>query len=432
MLANNRVTHLGHCQSQGDREYQQDTYGFGGFNTKTQMRQMDRGVLLVLADGMGGHVGGEIASSICVNEFFNAFEASEETLITGRLAYALEAANSAIYQRVHQEPALADMGCTLIALHYSLEGWASISVGDSPMWICRREDFDRINRDHSMREVLEKAVAEGQLTVEQAETHPHRNALRSAITGEPLDIRNPDSVHILGLMAPLRKGEKFILASDGLETLRTEEIEAIVRENATDCQAIAEKLIATVNGMGVPGQDNTTVIVFGPPDVETEQPAKSDDLVDEPTKMMAPDMTVDFNDDEDSEGFTVISSTSSPDGRSEAAPTKPERKSVKREPHKLYQPSQGSDCLPEGEDLPPPPLAHYDIHDEIENQDITEIAPRIQHQSEHRYTAKTETVRPSHEGRHQSVKRNQFSFFWYPVAATFMLVFIFVWFFSVR
>jgi protein phosphatase len=246
--------HFASEQSQGARDYQEDDAGFcpigeGGAE----------GLLMVLADGMGGHRGGAHASTAAVETFIDAFN-HESGTIAERLSRALEDANDRIGKDSQENPELEGMGCTLVGVSLTEVGIEWISVGDSPMWLVRNGKLQRLNADHSMAPILAKQVELGELTEEEAKRHPQRNALRSAVIGDKMQ-------HVDASKRPMkfRKGDRLLLASDGLETLSVEEIAGLIEEaGEVEAGALAKTLVAAVDARQRKGQDNTTVMVIDP------------------------------------------------------------------------------------------------------------------------------------------------------------------------
>jgi protein phosphatase len=115
----------------------------------------------------------------------------------------------------------------------------------------------RLNEDHSMAPVLDKLVAAGRLTLEEAEDDPRRHMLRSAVVGEDLEL-----VDISQTPWALQGGDVVVLASDGIHSIADVEIARVIAAYRKDGpEATAEALIAAVKDAGVPHQDNTTVVV---------------------------------------------------------------------------------------------------------------------------------------------------------------------------
>ncbi len=201
----------------GSRSTQEDYAEFSTSQSKTEL-------LAVLADGMGGHSGGEIASKTAVDAFHGSFNAYPSNSTPTRLGAALNQANTDLASVVKGSPALAGMGCTLVGMHRGVQGLQWISVGDSPLFLYRKGKLRRLNADHSMTPVLEESVRLGKITKEEANRHPDRHALRSALTGDPLAM-----VDTSGEPFSLKKGDVIVLASDGLLTLTSAEITQVIK-----------------------------------------------------------------------------------------------------------------------------------------------------------------------------------------------------------
>lgn len=239
-------------QIQGGRPYQED-------DQDVRALALDGGgaaSLAVLADGMGGHAGGAVASALAVAAFHEA-AAAEAGAIPGRLRAGLRAAGEAIRRRVAAEPALAGMGCTLVGLVLEPRAIHWISVGDSPLWLFQDGTLTRLNADHSMAPLLRHRVARGEMTAAAAAIHPARNALRSAVTGEPVELVDEGAQPLAAAGRPV-----LILASDGLCTLDEGAIGRIAGEAGGDPRRLVDRLIEAVERDGRPDQDNTTVLAF--------------------------------------------------------------------------------------------------------------------------------------------------------------------------
>lgn len=231
-------------QSQGARPGQEDAYGvvppseLGGGMT----------LLSVVADGMGGHAAGEIASEIAVQAFVDGFFGVGFADDASRLWGGLEAANREIGVRIDSDPALKGMGTTLVGLliRDGLARW--ISVGDSPLYLLRDGELKCLNRLHlafTEAEPVSKSKGKGQTS-----------ALAAAVIGERLfDVDDPEP---LALVA----GDLLFVASDGINTLSEEElVETLLRIPGAAASECAKSLIEAVERRRAPRQDNTTVVV---------------------------------------------------------------------------------------------------------------------------------------------------------------------------
>ena len=132
-----------------------------------------------------------------------------------------------------------------------------MSVGDSPLLLWRRGEIALLNEDHSLAPDLDRLAAAGKITAQEAKRDPRRHMLRSAVTGEEIDL-----VDISRRPLVLEPGDYVILASDGLQSLDNGEIERIIAAYGADgSAAVAGALIRTIDSLREPHQDNATVIV---------------------------------------------------------------------------------------------------------------------------------------------------------------------------
>ncbi|MGE0628278.1 MAG: PP2C family serine/threonine-protein phosphatase [Hyphomicrobiaceae bacterium] len=253
----------GRTASKGARPYQEDAAviwpGSEDIEAPSDELAGEGHLIAVLADGMGGHAGGALASQTACVSFLDGY-ANERSDIRDRLRAGLVAANRAIGLKVEKKPSLSGMGSTLVGASFGPEGLEWVSVGDSPLYLFRRGEIALLNEDHSLAPALDELAASGKITVEQARSDPRRHMLRSAVTGEELDL-----VDISQKPLTLEAGDYVLLASDGIHALETGEIARIVTAYAKDgAQAVASALMRAVEGVRDPHQDNTTIIAVRP------------------------------------------------------------------------------------------------------------------------------------------------------------------------
>ena len=242
-------------QIQGDRNYQEDDFSIRLLSQDQDPLDEDR-LLLVLADGMGGHAGGAVASETVVRAFQEGFNRHAGG-IAERFSAGIETANSAVKIKQQADPNLSEMGCTLVAALVvgSTLYWAS--VGDSILWLFRQGRLQRLNADHSMKPLLLDLVELGRMTEEEALSDSRINQLRSAIFGEEVPFID---MHADGF--PLQNSDLILLASDGLETLSEEGMTEVIKAGANDAEEIVNALLDAVAMASVRGQDNTTALVY--------------------------------------------------------------------------------------------------------------------------------------------------------------------------
>ncbi|GAB3117214.1 protein phosphatase 2C domain-containing protein [Janibacter alkaliphilus] len=206
--------------------------------------------LLVVADGMGGHAGGDIASSTVISEVVDldsdAVSAGEAPR---RLGEALSRANSEIAGLIDATPELEGMGTTVTALMRSRNKLFLAHIGDSRAYLARGGRVTQITRDHSFVQTL---IDEGRITEEEASTHPQRSVVTRVLTGTDGD--EPD----IGAREA-QVGDRYLLCSDGLSGfVAADTIAEIVSDGRSPAET-ADELVALALKAGAP--DNVTVVV---------------------------------------------------------------------------------------------------------------------------------------------------------------------------
>lgn len=249
--------------TRGARDNQEDTAavwpnGDDPFSAPAAASSPSRGEPLyaVLADGMGGHAGGALASrTVC--EAFLATVPRSTGSNPDRLTAGLEAANLALATKVLNNPLLSGMGSTLIGAVFSSDGLEWVSVGDSPLYLVRGGEARILNEDHSLAPELDYLVAKGRLTEQEALRDPRRHMLRSAVTGDEIDM-----IDLTRVPFELVPGDVVVLASDGVDTLEPEDLSRIVAKHSDESpEAVARALIRAIDAAREPHQDNATVVV---------------------------------------------------------------------------------------------------------------------------------------------------------------------------
>jgi protein phosphatase len=216
-------------------------------------QRSDGTLLIVVADGMGGHQGGATASRTAVETIGEIFEQSTPRGAQGVLREAIELANERIHRRARADADLMGMGTTVVAFLLSpgLEAWVA-HVGDSRAYRSRGGHLEPLTSDHS---VVAEMLRRGLISAEEAETHPRRNEiLRSVgvLPGVDVEIASVD----------VEPGDCIVLCSDGLSgVIRDEEIARIV--NAEAPEEAGETLVRLANERG--GPDNITVQLLSIP-----------------------------------------------------------------------------------------------------------------------------------------------------------------------
>lgn len=205
-----------------------------------------------VADGMGGHQAGEVASAIAAATLRDRLSGGANTVDVA--VAAVVEANAAIFQGAHNNVEQRGMGTTLTALAVlttpdAAARFALLNVGDSRTYVVRQGRLRRVSIDHSY---VQELVSTGHITELEARNHPRRNIVTRALGIEP-------TVRVDTWVLPLVKGDRYLLCSDGLvDEVEDGDIAELLAANA-DPQAAAEALVARANDNG--GRDNTTVLV---------------------------------------------------------------------------------------------------------------------------------------------------------------------------
>lgn len=206
--------------------------------------------LFIVADGMGGHIGGEIASARTVERLSAA---AAEGVVTPD---SIEAALGRAVDDIAQHPGATDDGTgttvtgVYLDLDYEEPTWVTLNIGDSRVYLARGDDIVQITTDHS---VVQELVTAGKISPEEAENHPYGNVITRAVG--PTESVVPDYVRL-----DLCDGDRFVICSDGLTKELTDYgIRHFLLEHADPAAAAGSMLDAALeNG----GRDNITIIVL--------------------------------------------------------------------------------------------------------------------------------------------------------------------------
>lgn len=247
---------ISQCTDIGRRRHEnQDSMGY------LQLEQIPyQGAhLLVVADGMGGASGGQVASTIAVREILSYFQDDPNMEPDVALREAVEGAAQKILEHARKEPSLSGMGTTCVVL-LALNGYLfAAHVGDSRIYLFRDGQLSRLTRDHS---AVQRLVEAGILTEEEAKNHPRQNVLSRVLGSE-----HPLYVEIMAPPLRLQSGDRIMQGSDGLHGEVSDEDLADIL--ATEpIEKVTEILVKTANDNG--GNDNITVqvLAYGDPPVQ--------------------------------------------------------------------------------------------------------------------------------------------------------------------
>lgn len=253
------ATEVAWGQIKGTREYQQDNASVTSWPNGYQ--------LLLLADGMGGHTSGDVASQLVVTTFKDSFIASDEPDFRRRLIAALDSANLKLYDATQENTDLSGMGTTIIAVIYDGMSIQWLSIGDSPLWLLRDGELKRLNQNHSMTAVLEQQVAAGEMTSEEAATSSVRSQLLEAVMGQDIKLLDAPTSAL-----ELQKGDWLMLASDGVESCSTEEIINIAAHKELTVDELTKQVLSAVEQQQRPSQDNATLVTLRVMEHQAKEP----------------------------------------------------------------------------------------------------------------------------------------------------------------
>ena len=219
------------------------------------VEQGEKLLIAVVCDGMGGAEGGQIASSLAVETFMKEIRALLRADMTaGQLrklaSFCVAKANTAVYQRALQDPAYQGMGTTLVSAVAGERDAVICNIGDSRAYLIHNGEMMRITHDHS---VVQTLVENGDITAEEARTHPNRNLITRAL--------GPDETTLCDAFdVSFAHGDKILLCTDGLVVTATDE--EICRIVCADKRAEEklDDLIALAKAQGAP--DNVTAVLI--------------------------------------------------------------------------------------------------------------------------------------------------------------------------
>jgi protein phosphatase len=211
--------------------------------------------LLALADGMGGHAAGEVASSLVISALAPLDEDTPGDDLLRALREATVEGNSAITRHVADAPDLEGMGTTLTAILFAGTRLGMVHIGDSRAYLLRGGHLTQITKDDTF---VQSLIDEGRITEEEAHTHPQRSLLLRAITGQDVD----PSLTI----REARAGDRYLLCSDGLSGVVSDETLRDTLEAYRDPRECADRMIELALRGG--GPDNITCIVADVVDID--------------------------------------------------------------------------------------------------------------------------------------------------------------------
>ncbi len=239
---------------------------YAGFSDKGQVRKLNEDDfvinpelnLVAVADGMGGHEGGEVASHLTLESVQNFIRFRTESEATAPMGLSEEmltapvlkgAAHYANY-RVHRELVKKKSGSTLVSLYFDKDGACLVHVGDSRAYLWRKNKLMQLTEDHSLVYELYRL---GEITREEMASHPRKNIITRAIG---IDEKVEPSLQRLELSS----GDLLLLCSDGLTGMVPDRNIVQLIKNETSLERLGENLVSQANMAG--GKDNITVVLL--------------------------------------------------------------------------------------------------------------------------------------------------------------------------
>jgi len=221
------------------RENNQDAYYLPSLEDKP---------LFIIADGMGGHKAGEIASNLAVEIIRKSFNKDTNKYIEERILNSIDEANNKIYNKAINEEECSGMGTTVTLVYIDDKQLYIGHVGDSRAYVLKDNKLCQITEDHSL---VEELIKNGSISREEAKQHPQRNIITRAVgTGENIDVDI--------ILIPKEDVDMFLLCTDGLTNMLEDEEIKYYLLNGQNMQKACEDLVNISNDKG--GYDNITVI----------------------------------------------------------------------------------------------------------------------------------------------------------------------------
>jgi serine/threonine protein phosphatase PrpC len=227
--------------------------------------------LFAVADGMGGHRGGEVASRLALETLESLFKRGE-----GALPEQVQEANRAVFERSSSDRAVAGMGTTLTAAVVEDDRVRLAHVGDSRAYLLRDGELRMLTEDHTL---VHRMVQQGEITEAEAERHPQRSVVTRALGVEL-------SVPVDEVVVDLRPGDRLLICSDGLTSMVDDGSIARVLVDVLDPQLAAEALVRAANEAG--GVDNVTVVVLAVEDASGPSVDTRTETMGTPSRPPAP------------------------------------------------------------------------------------------------------------------------------------------------
>ena len=234
------------------RENNEDQVGY--FTNKAGI------ALAIVADGIGGHQGGEVASEMAVEHLGHYFSLTDFTQPEDGASWLKEhiaEENALIHKTGQQFKDLKGMGTTIVCLMFFGESYLVAHIGDSRAYLLRHGEVRQLTQDHSL---VNEMVQKGEITRQEAQNHPQKNIITRTLGIE-------ESVKLDYDIKPLEVGDLFMLSTDGLTNMvSSDQLNAVLKEDNLNLKGKCQLLIKEANQAG--GTDNITVLIAENSDVE--------------------------------------------------------------------------------------------------------------------------------------------------------------------
>ena len=208
------------------------------------------GAIFAVADGMGGHRAGEVASAMALDALLSGLNKRSRETFEEKLVGAIKLANQRVHEKAERDAARRGMGTTL-TIAVPLDGKLYVGhVGDSRLYLLRDGKLRQLTNDHSL---VAQMVESGHLKPEEAESHPQRSIITRAIGAEA-------DVVVDVIVEDIFPEDRFLLCSDGLNTMLGDNEIAEVLKDKEDLTEACRELVEWANDRG--GNDNITVVLF--------------------------------------------------------------------------------------------------------------------------------------------------------------------------
>lgn len=205
--------------------------------------------LYIVADGMGGHRAGDLASSYAVRTMVDSVERSSDTRPALILQKAVRYANYRLYEKACENEEYQGMGTTLVALTICEDGALAVNIGDSRLYEVTQKGIRQISEDHSL---VAELVRTGELTPQEARKHPDKNIITRAV-----GIQEETEMDLFPLH--VEKGSRYLLCSDGLSNMIEDEELCRLIQQEKQVSEIGAELVLKANQNG--GTDNIAVVL---------------------------------------------------------------------------------------------------------------------------------------------------------------------------